>query len=252
MNTRRVSIVIPTLNEAAQLGTTLERIGAQAGPFEVLVVDGHSDDDTVQRAQEWGATVLYASRGRATQLNRGAEAASGDVLLFLHADTRLPLNALSRIRKTLASPSASAGTFQLQFDRPSPLLRLYAWCTRWPWIRICFGDRGLFVERSAFDAVGGYPEWPLFEDLELAARLHERGGFHFLDAAVTTSARRFARRGPLRQQLQNLYLWLHYMAGTPPEQVAPLYRYPAPSARCDDEPPPSAASSEETAARCSR
>lgn len=252
MTDQHVSIVIPTLNEAGQLGATLERIGAQADPFEVLVVDGDSDDDTVQRAHEWGATVLHAPRGRATQLNRGAEAARGDVLLFLHADTRLPLNALSLIRKTLASPSATAGTFRLQFDRPSPLLRLYAWCTRWPWIRICFGDRGLFVERSAFDAVGGYPEWPIFEDLELAARLHARGGFHFLDAAVTTSARRFARRGPLRQQLQNLHLWLHYMAGTPPEHVAPLYRYPSTSERLDDAPSPPTAPSEETPSRCAR
>lgn len=225
MSAALVSIIIPTLNEASVLAPTLERVGEQTGSYEVLVVDGGSTDATVSIARDWGATVLRASRGRARQLNRGAESASGPRLLFLHADTLLPRNGLSLIRKTLSSPAASAGTFQLQFDRTSPLLRLYAWCTRWPWIRICFGDRGLFVERSAFEAVGGYPDWPIFEDLELAARLHARGGFRFLDTAVTTSARRFERHGTVRQQLRNLYLWLHYMRGTEPERVAHLYWY---------------------------
>jgi rSAM/selenodomain-associated transferase 2 len=233
---RCISIVIPTLNEAAHLGTTLDRIETQSEPFEVLVVDGQSTDDTVQRARAAGATVLNAPRGRAQQLNRGAEAATGDILLFLHADTLLPANGLSLIRRTLSAPSATAGTFQLEFDRPSPLLRLYAWCTRWPWIRICFGDRGLFVEQSVFEAVGGYPEWPLFEDLELAGRLDARGGFCFLDAAVTTSARRFERCGPVRQQARNLYLWLHYMAGTDPERVATLYKYPSAASEAEGTP----------------
>ncbi len=234
MPDRCVSIVIPTLNEAAHLGATLRRIEAQSRPFEVLVVDGHSTDDTVQHAEAAGATVLHTDRGRARQLNRGAEAASGDILLFLHADTLLPRNGLSLIREALSPSSATAGTFQLAFDRPSPLLRLYAWCTRWPWIRLCFGDRGLFVERSAFEGVGGYPEWPLFEDLELAARLQADGGFRFLSAAVTTSARRFERCGTLRQQAHNLYLWLHYMAGTDPEQVASLYPYPSAASEAAD------------------
>lgn len=221
-----LSVVIPTLNEAPILGRTLERVRAQDVPAEAIVVDGGSADGTRELADDWGATVLTAPRGRARQMNRGAEAARGDLLLFLHADTLLPPNGLSLVRRTLVDGAATAGTFRLRFDRPTPLLRLYAWCTRWPWIRICFGDRGLFVRRSAFEAVGGYPDWPIFEDLELAARLHDRGDFRFLDAAVTTSARRFERRGKLRQQLRNLYLWLHYMTGTDPERVAHLYRYP--------------------------
>ena len=226
MNARPLlSIVVPTLNEEAVLGPTLDALDGQAPPFEVLVVDGHSTDDTRERARAAGATVLRAPRGRGTQLNRGAEAAEGDVYLFLHADTLLPPNALARIRDTLASPTATAGTFRLQFDDTTPLLRFYAWCTHWPWIRLCFGDRGLFVTRSAFEAVGGYPDWPIFEDLELAARLHENGGFRFLDTAVTTSARRFQRNGVLTQQLRNAYLWLHYVCGADPERVAHLYRY---------------------------
>lgn len=224
-----ISIIIPALNEEAALGATLQRVQQQAGPFETIVVDGGSVDETRALARSYGATVLRAPQGRATQMNHGAEQATGEVLLFLHADTLLPHTGLSHIRQALDDPRTSAGTFQLQFDDPTPLLRFYAWCTRWPWIRLCFGDRGQFVERSAFEAVDGFPEWPLFEDLELAARLHEHGGFRFLNAAVTTSARRFRRHGPLRQQLRNLYLWSHYMWGTDPEQVAHLYHDPSPT-----------------------
>ncbi len=220
-----ISIVIPTLNEEDVLGPTLDALQRQDPSVEIIVVDGHSTDDTFECARAAGATVLKAPRGRASQLNRGAEAAEGNMYLFLHADTLLPPNGLATIRNTLAEPEATAGIFRLQFDQSSPLLRFYSWCTRWPWIRLCFGDRGLFVTRSAFEAVGGYPDWPLFEDLELAARLHEHGGFRFVDTAVTTSARRFQRNGILTQQLRNLYLWLHYVCNADPERVAHLYRY---------------------------
>lgn len=220
---RLVSIIIPTLNEAPTLGATLQRVQQQAAPFETIVVDGGSVDETRALARSYGATVLRTPQGRATQMNHGAEQASGEVFLFLHADTLLPRTGLAQIRTALNDPRTSAGTFRLQFDDPTPLLRFYARCTRWPWIRLCFGDRGQFAERSAFETVGGFPEWPLFEDLELAARLREHGGFRFLDSAVTTSARRFRHRGPVRQQLRNLYLWTHYMWGTDPEALAPLY-----------------------------
>lgn len=225
-----VSIVIPTLNEEGGVGDTVRHLRHQPSPVELLVVDGGSTDATREEARAAGASVLRAPAGRGTQLNRGAEAAEGNLLLFLHADTTLPPDGLIRVRRALGDSPAVAGTFRLQFDAASPLLRFYAWCTRCPWIRLCFGDRGLFTTRSAFEAVGGYPEWPLFEDLELAARLQDHGRFRFLDAAVTTSARRFRRNGVLRQQLQNLYLWTHYVAGADPERVAHHYRYPdAPS-----------------------
>jgi len=224
-----VSIVIPTLNEEGIVGDTIRHLRRQPSPLELVVVDADSSDATREEARTAGASVLTAPAGRGTQLNRGAEAAEGSLLVFLHADTVLPPDGLSLIRRTLSQPSVVAGTFQLQFDVQSPLLRFYAWCTKWPWIRLCFGDRGLFTTRTAFESVGGYPEWPLFEDLELAHRLYEHGGFRFLDDAVTTSARRFRRNGVLRQQLQNFYLWLHYVTGADPERVAHLYRYPDPS-----------------------
>ena len=221
-----VSIVIPTLNEEAIVGSTLDRCREQPPPFELIVADGGSTDDTRRIARTSGARVLNAPQGRGTQLNYGAEHADGDILLFLHADTLLPRNGLAHVRNAIAEPSTTSGTFRLQFDTATPLLRLYAWCTRWPWIRLCFGDRGLFVSRNAFDAVGGYPDWPIFEDLELAHRLNEYGGFRFLGIPVTTSARRFQRNGILWQQCRNLYLWLHYICGTDPEHLRHHYPYP--------------------------
>ena len=224
----KVSVIIPALNEAALIEDTLANVSAQPGPLEILVVDGGSSDGTRDRARPH-ATVLTAPRGRALQMNRGAEAATGTALLFLHADTRLPPNGLQAIRKALSDPSIDAGIFRLAFDHYTPLLHFYSFCTRLPWIRLGFGDRGLFVRAAAFEAVGGFPAIPLFEDLEIACRLHERGGFRFLPYSVTTAARRFQENGPLRQQLRNLRLWLHYLAGTDPRQLTHLYPYEKPS-----------------------
>lgn len=219
-----ISVIIPTLNEAVRLPATLAAVQAQAGPLETVVADGGSDDATVDVASG-RARVVQSPPGRGRQMNAGAAAARGDVLLFLHADTLLPPGALAAVRAVLADPAAEAGTFRLRFDRRSPLLRCYGACTWLPLPHLCFGDRGLFVRRTVFDAVGGYPEWPMFEDLELAARLHRRGGFHFLRSAVTTAARRFEAQGLVRQQLRNAYLWTHYQFGTDPRRLAHLYAY---------------------------
>mgnify|MGYP006272304809 CR=1 FL=1 len=230
-----VSVIIPTLNEASYITDTLRTLRQQPGPIEPIVVDGGSTDATVARARAL-ARVVHSKRGRGQQMNRGADAASGDALLFLHADTHLPPGGLDRVRATLARPDIESGIFRLAFDAPTPLLHLYSWCTRWPWIRLAFGDRALFATAEAFHAVGGFPNWPLFEDLDLADRLHARGTFRFLPLSVTTSARRFRTNGALRQQLRNLYLWFHYLRGTDPHRLADGYAYPNGSASGESAP----------------
>ena len=222
----QLSVVIPTLNEAEQIKRTLASVAAQAHPCEIIVADGGSTDATQKRAAG-RAVVIQSGAGRARQMNAGAAQATGDVLLFLHADTHLPPDASQAIAAALADPAAEAGLFRLAFDQDTPLLRFYSFCTRVPSPRLGFGDRGLFVRRSTFEDVGGFPPIPIFEDLEMVWRLYRRGGLRFLPQRVVTSARRFARHGALRQQLRNLYLWLHYLAGTDPERVAQLYRYDA-------------------------
>ena len=219
-----IAVIVPCLNEANVLRPTLESVAAQEHPLEMIVVDGGSTDDTVAIAKEYGR-VITAARGRASQMNAGAATARSDVLFFLHADTVLPQQALGGVRKILQRSSIDAGAFRLRFDHPTPLLRFYSFCTRFGIPRLCFGDRGLFVRRGAFAAVGGFPPVPMFEDLELVRKLHERGGFAFLEESVTTSARRFHAAGPLRQQLKNAYLWLSYLAGVDPEGLTEHYPY---------------------------
>lgn len=223
MQHRHISVIIPALNEERVIASTLAALKNQPPPFEILVADGHSDDSTREVAARY-AHVLRAPRGRARQMNAGAAEAHGDILLFLHADTLLPENGLDLIRHAVDS-GAEGGIFRLAFDQWTPLLRFYSFCTRFPLKRFSFGDRGLFVRRDVFEEIGGFRDIPLFEDLELARMLHERGGFTFLEESVITSARRFMRNGPLRQQLRNSYLWLHYVAGTDPEKLKKLYRY---------------------------
>ena len=220
----RLSVVIPALNEAGRIARTLAAVRAQSGFDEVIVADGGSVDAT-RRIAEPFARVILAPRGRALQMNAGAASATGDVLFFLHADTLPPPDGAVAIRRALADPGIEAGAFRLRFDRASPLLAFYGFCTRLPWWRICFGDRGLFVRRRAFEALGGFPETPMFEDLEMVRRLHRRGGFRFLPQPVVTAARRFDETGVLRQQLLNLRLWSHHLRGTDPRRLVHLYRY---------------------------
>lgn len=220
----RVSVIIPTLNEAECITRTLRRVHALPGSIECIVADGQSDDETRAYASPY-ATVCTSLRGRGRQMNAGAARATASILLFLHADTTVPPATWNTMHRALRNASVQAGTFRLAFDRPTPLLRFYAWCTRLNWWGFAFGDRGLFIRREHFETVGGFAPLPIFEDLDMARRLYTQGGFQFLDAPVVTSARRFRAVGTLRQQVHNARLWLHYMTGTSPWTLANTYRY---------------------------
>ena len=218
-----VSVVVPALDEEAAVAAAVASARAQAGPLEVLVVDGGSADRTRAVAAAAGARVIAAPRGRARQMNAGAAAAAGEALVFLHADTRLPEGALAAVRAALADPSVAGGCFRTTFDWDSPWMRLFEARLWMRWHRLAFGDRAPFARRAAFDAAGGFPDQPLFEDLELVRRLRRRGRFVFLDAAVVTSARRFRARGAARQQAANLALWLAWNARLPPAWFKRFY-----------------------------
>ncbi|MFW5972791.1 MAG: TIGR04283 family arsenosugar biosynthesis glycosyltransferase [Bacteroidota bacterium] len=222
--TALISVVIPALNEASCIERTLRAIPLDESPVEMIVVDGGSTDGTPEIAARL-ARVIRGDRGRARQMNAGAAEARGDILLFLHADTLLPDGALAAIRNALDDPSVEAGAFRLRFDERTPMLRLYSLCTSLPTSRLCFGDRGLFVRRSAFEAVGGFPDIPIFEDAEIVRLLHRRGGFRLLKPAVITSARRFIGNGTIRQQLLNIALVLYFLGGGDPSRATRFYRY---------------------------
>lgn len=217
-----ISVVIPALNEAAGIDGQLARLRRQ-GFGDIIVVDGGSDDDTRRLALAAGARILRAPRGRAAQMNAGAALATGDVLIFLHADTALPDGAAETIGSALRARDVQAGCFRLRFDREHPLLRLYAWASRFDTYWTTFGDQAFFVRRAAFDAAGGFPVQPLMEDVELRRRLKRIGRFVKLTATVTTSARRFTRDGLVRRQVLNAVLLLGYAAGVDPERLKRLY-----------------------------
>ena len=222
----RVSIVIPALNEAEHIAPTLASLADSSGSIEVIVADGGSTDETLARIRDVAphATITTAPRGRARQMNAGAELASGSVLLFLHADTRLPEGAIDSIREALSDAMVAGGCFRTTFDdTQSPWMRLWQARMWMRWHRFAFGDRGLFVRRSIFEAIGGFPDQPIFEDLDIVRAVRRQGRFHFLDAAVVTSARRYRRNGALRQQLRNVSLWLGWAAGVSPARLKRFY-----------------------------
>lgn len=222
-----VSIILPTYNEAASIGDLLRYLQKAAGePVpELLVVDGGSTDDTVTHAQQAGATVLRSPRkGRAAQLNYGAQQAKGEVLYFLHADSYPPPDFLADLRRAVAQGYGS-GCYRLAFDHGHWFLRFSAWCTRLPFTFLRFGDQSLFVHRELFAQLGGYREdLQVMEDQELVARLRARAPFRLLPRAVTTSARKYLANGVIRLQGIFMLIVLLYWAGVSQPNLVRLYR----------------------------
>lgn len=219
-----VSIVVPVLDEAAGIGECLRRLRRDFPSCELVVVDGGSRDGTPALAAEF-ATVVSMSRGRGRQLNAGAAATSGDVLWFVHADCVVPPAALPAVREALRDPRVVGGGLTLAFDRRSPGLDWLAWSSnhrarRLGWI---FGDQALFVRRSVFTALGGFPELPLMEDLEFSRRLRRAGRVVVLPERCTASARRLAAHGPWRMTVLMQVLKVRYLLGADPEALRARY-----------------------------
>jgi len=221
----RLSVIIPTLNEAEGLGATLEHVN-QADGVEIIIADGRSQDATCSIAADSGALVVTETGGRAAQLNAGAKQAGGRHLLFLHADTLLPDSFDAAIRRTLNDPTTVAGAFQFQTDRINVGMRIIEWGTnmrsslfQWP-----YGDQGIFLEKRVFDELGGFLDMPIMEDFELVRRLRRRGRIVTVPEAVITSARRWQDLGILRTTLRNQAMIIGYFAGIKPERLARFYR----------------------------
>jgi rSAM/selenodomain-associated transferase 2 len=224
MSALRISVIVPTLNEAAHVAATVASIRASLPAAEIIVADGGSTDDTPHLADRIGVQVVTGATGRGAQLAAGAAHARGELLVFLHADTRLPSDAASVLDRSFARPEVALGTFRLRFDHAGPLLRASAWLTRFDSVFTRFGDQAIVVRRTFYQELGGFPPWPLFEDVELLRRARRVTRVWSFPAYVTTSARRFRRRGPLRQQWLNTCLLLRFLTGTPPAKLAALYR----------------------------
>jgi rSAM/selenodomain-associated transferase 2 len=227
-----ISVVIPTLNEEEAIAQAI-RSCREAGPCEVVVADGGSRDRTVEIARGVADTVISASQGRAAQMNAGAAVARGEILLFLHADTLLPRGSVTSVLDALRDPAVIGGAFRVRLA-PSSSAGRYVRATlaitgrmigaRAGVSRAFTGDQAIFVRAGSFRAVGGYPEIPLMEDVELSRRMRRAGKTVLLPLRVETSGRRWEAWGPFRTVLFMWRLRIGHLLGRTPSQSAEAYR----------------------------
>lgn len=219
-----VSVIIPCLNESKTIEASI--LSARNDDAEIIVVDGGSSDDTVEKARAAGAWVESSVCGRAEQQNAGAKRARGTILLFLHADTVLPENYIDHVFESFMDPQAAAGAFRFRTDMDRPLMKFVEYMTnlRSRHLNLPYGDQGLFVRRSIFSEIDGFPLVPVAEDLLLIRRLAGKGRIRIVPAHVITSARRWRNLGTLRTTMINQLIALGCLMGVPPRFLASLYR----------------------------
>ena len=244
-----ISVIIPALDEEASIARAI-RSCREAGPCEVIVADGGSRDRTVEVARGEAVTVTAAPRGRAAQMTAGAAVARGDILLFLHADTLLPRGAVPAVLGALQDPAVIGGAFRVRLAA-SPGASRYVHATlgiagrmigaRAGVTRAFTGDQAIFVRAETFRSVGGYPEIPLMEDVELSRRMRREGKTVLLPLRVETSGRRWEAWGPLRTVLFMWRIRTGYLLGWTPSRCADAYRRGPALTRRGPAPPTSSA-----------
>ena len=228
-----IAVIIPVLNEQDMLPSLLNTL-LPLGFEEVILVDGNSQDRSVEVAQTCLKTlchpyyrIISGPKGRATQMNAGAAQATADILLFLHADTKLPHNARNAIEEALSNSQGVGGRFDVRF----PQDRGYAWLVsrmmnhRSRLSGICTGDQAMFVRRAVFESMGGFADMPLMEDIEFSRRLKRRGIVVALKETVITSFRRWEQQGPLRTILRMWFLRFFYWMGWDPQRLQKYYNH---------------------------
>jgi len=219
-----ISVIIPVLNEARTVAVTLEAL-IRLSPHEIIVVDGGSTDRTAEICQQFGVKVMVSARGRAQQMNSGAKAASGDILLFLHADTTLPNSAFDDIRLALGDSRYVGGRFDVELDGEHWMLKVIGAMINYRsrLSKVSTGDQAIFVRRFVFEQIGGYPAIPLMEDVAFCRTLRRTGEIACLKSRVMTSARRWEIDGVWRTILRMWALKLLYLAGVSPNRLKQYY-----------------------------
>ncbi|MDE0690342.1 MAG: TIGR04283 family arsenosugar biosynthesis glycosyltransferase [Candidatus Poribacteria bacterium] len=220
-----ISIIIPILNEAKILDRTLSRLQPELGPHELIIVDGGSSDNSVCIAKGYGE-VLTSARGRAKQLNAGAAAATGDILLFLHADVWLETGALVAVEAALSAGYIGGG-FRQKIDGKCILYRLIeiAGDIRGKYLKVFYGDSGIFLARATFEKIGGFPDVPILEEMEFSRGLRKLGKTTLIGPHIHLSARRWEARGIIRTTLNNWLITFLYFLKVSPERLAKLYSH---------------------------
>jgi rSAM/selenodomain-associated transferase 2 len=224
-----ISIIVPVLDEAEGINSIIAHLRAlnRDNTAEIIVVDGDPQGGTINAIRDAGVVKIISGKGRARQMNSGASLASGDILLFLHADTLLPNNALATIAVAMSDGRFVAGAFDLGINTDRPIFRItekYVFL-RTRLTRVPFGDQAIFIRRAYFEKIGGYQDIPLMEDVEIMGRIRKRGGrICIIPAKVLTSPRRWEKEGILFCTFRNWTIQMLYALGVPPEQLQKLYQ----------------------------
>ena len=219
-----ISIVIPTLDEADSIAATLESLKIFGAAVETIVVDGGSRDATVAIARNYGVKILRSKRGRGIQLQTGANHASGEILWFVHADTAVSANCLEQIKQTLRNKNVVGGNFTIRFDGSRRAAKFLTWL--YPQLRLLdliYGDSAIFVRREIYENIGGFRQYPIFEDLDFVERLRKTGEIVTLPAVVTTSSRRFENGSFFLTFARWTILQILYWFGVKPETLVKIY-----------------------------
>jgi uncharacterized protein len=222
----KISIIIPVLNEASIIAKTLHT--AQTGQnIEIIIADGGSADNTAEIAIKAGAKVINSPKGRALQLNAGAKIATGEIVLFLHADTFLSPGYDTLIRQALEKTGIVAGAFELQIDSVHPGLRIVETAVNWRsrWLQLPYGDQAIFMSANLFKQLGGFPEMPIMEDFAMIRQLQRQGKINIVKLPVLTSGRRWHKKGILKTTLINQLVIAGYVLGVPPVRLADWYSH---------------------------
>ena len=219
-----ISVIIPILNEAKILAKTLSRLQPELVNHELIIVDGGSTDGSVDIAKKYGRVVI-SERGRAKQLNAGASASTGDILIFLHADVWLEAGAFAAVETALSSGYVGGGFLQ-KIDGPSILYRIIERTAdmRGKYLKVFYGDSGIFVSRSNFERIGGFTEVPIMEEMGFSKKLRRLGKTKMVKPRIHISARRWEANGIIRTTVKNWFITLLYFLGFSSERLAKLYR----------------------------
>ena len=220
-----ISIIVPVLNEENSIGVFLEDLRTLEGDKEIIIVDGGSCDNTINIAESYGI-VVESPKGRAKQMNAGAKLAKGDILWFLHSDSRIESNSLLQIEKFMEEDYIG-GSFKLYFyDLDTAFMRYVANSSnrRSKYLKLIFGDQGLFMKKDIFEKLNGYKDMELMEDWDMSRRIHKLGKMKAMNTRIGTSARRFHKGGQVKTLLHMHKIKILYILGTPTDKLSKIYR----------------------------
>lgn len=217
------SIIIPTLNEEANIEKLLQHLRSFNEDIEIIICDGGSTDNTISIAEKFRVKICRSAAGKGMQLNEGTKHAAGNILIYLHADTFLPADSFNLIRKYFSDGEVKIATFKLSFDSDNYLMRFYSSFTGIDSLFSTFGDQSIIVRRIFMEELGGFPDFKLFEDVEFFRIARKRTRIYKLPASVITSGRRFYKKGIILTQLLNIYFFILYLLKVNPDKIYKKY-----------------------------